>query len=100
MKQSMVACSWPGWAAGRATMAQAIGICDSYLYRAGVWDIFLPVPAPGLWVEMKAPKGRLTVEQAKWREQLEPFGYRFAVCYSWPDAARAIADHVGFQIEI
>ena len=49
---------------------------------------------------MKAPKGRLTVEQAKWREQLEPFGYRFAVCYSWPEAARAIADHVGFQIEI
>lgn len=68
--------------------------------RAGVWDIFLPVPAPGLWIEMKAPKGRLTVEQAKWREQLEPFGYRFAVCYSWPEAARAIADHVGFQIEI
>ena len=52
-------------------------------------------PTPG------APRVvQLTVEQAKWREQLEPFGYRFAVCYSWPEAARAIADHVGFQIEI
>jgi glutathione S-transferase len=36
--------------AGRAAMAQAIGICDSYLYRAGVWDIYverLRVPARG-----------------------------------------------------
>lgn len=35
---------------GRAVMAQAIGICDSYLYRAGVWDIYverLRVPARG-----------------------------------------------------
>lgn len=31
----------PATPAGRATMAQAIGICDSYLYRAGVWDIYV-----------------------------------------------------------
>ncbi len=40
----------PATPAGRATMAQAIGICDSYLYRAGVWDIFVErvrVPARG-----------------------------------------------------
>lgn len=40
----------PATPAGRATMAQAIGICDSYLYRAGVWDIFverLRVPQRG-----------------------------------------------------
>jgi glutathione S-transferase len=40
----------PATPAGRAVMAQAIGICDSYLYRAGVWDIYverLRVPARG-----------------------------------------------------
>jgi glutathione S-transferase len=31
----------PATPAGRAVMAQAIGICDSYLYRAGVWDIYV-----------------------------------------------------------
>lgn len=40
----------PATPAGRAAMVQAIGICDSYLYRAGVWDIYverLRVPARG-----------------------------------------------------
>ena len=40
----------PATPAGRAAMAQAIGICDSYLYRPGVWDIYverLRVPARG-----------------------------------------------------
>lgn len=40
----------PTTPADRATMAQAIGICDSYLYRAGVWDIYverLRVPQRG-----------------------------------------------------
>lgn len=40
----------PATPAGRAVMAQATGICDSYLYRAGVWDIFverLRVPQRG-----------------------------------------------------
>ena len=40
----------PATAADRAAMAQAIGICDSYLYRAGVWDIYverLRVPRQG-----------------------------------------------------
>lgn len=31
----------PSTPAGRAVMAQAIGICDSYLYRSGVWDIYV-----------------------------------------------------------
>jgi len=63
--------------------------------RPGVWDIFVPVPAPGLWVEMKAGKNRLTPDQAKWRDALEPAGYGFVVCYDWLDAARAIGRHVG-----
>ncbi|MGE0421366.1 MAG: glutathione S-transferase family protein [Reyranellaceae bacterium] len=40
----------PATPASRAVMAQAIGICDSYVYRPGVWDIYverLRVPARG-----------------------------------------------------
>jgi hypothetical protein len=66
----------------------------------GVWDIFVPVPAPGLYIEMKAGKGRLTPAQVAFRDALEPAGYRFVVAYSWHDAAKAIADHVGFDAGI
>ena len=65
--------------------------------KAGVWDIFVPVPAPGLYIEMKAGKGRLTPRQVSFRDALEPAGYRFVVAYFWHDAAKAIAEHVGFD---
>jgi hypothetical protein len=65
--------------------------------KPGVWDVFVPVPAPGLWVEMKAGKGRLTPAQVSFRAGLVDAGYTFVVAYSWPEAARAIADHVGFD---
>ena len=77
--------------ARQAAKFKAMGV------RAGIWDIFVPIPAPGLWVEMKAPKGRLTPAQAKWRELLKPAGYRFEVAYSWTEAARYIADHTGID---
>ena len=67
---------------------------------AGVWDIFLPCPAPGLYVEMKAGKGRLTPGQVSFRDALQPHGYTFIVAYSWHDAAKAIADHVGFAFDV
>lgn len=67
--------------------------------RAGVWDVFVPVPLPGLYIEMKAGKGRLTPAQVAFREELEPAGYRFVVAYSWHDAAQAIADHCGIEIQ-
>jgi hypothetical protein len=67
---------------------------------AGVWDIFLPCPAPGLYVEMKAGKGRLTPGQVSFRDALQLHGYKFVVAYSWSDAAKAIADHVGFTFDV
>ena len=62
--------------------------------------IFLPAPAPGLFIEMKAGKGRLTPGQVSFRDALQPHGYSFVVAYSWHDAAKAIADHVGFDAGI
>jgi hypothetical protein len=54
----------------------------------------------GLYIEMKAGKGRLTPGQVSFREALEPHGYKFFVAYSWHDAAQAIADHVGFTFDV
>jgi glutathione S-transferase len=58
----------PATSAGRAMMAQAVGICDSYLYRAGVWDIYverLRVPARGGTAdEAKIAAATLTVRKA------------------------------------
>jgi hypothetical protein len=49
---------------------------------------------------MKAGKGRLTPGQVSFRDALQPYGYTFVVAYSWHDAAKAIADHVGFEIQL
>jgi glutathione S-transferase len=58
----------PATPAGRAVMAQAIGICDSYLYRAGVWDIYVErigVPKrSGTSDESKIDKAIPTVRKA------------------------------------
>lgn len=67
--------------------------------KRGVWDIFVPAPAPGLWVEMKYGTGKLTVEQAAWRECLSIYGYQFEVAYNWIDAARYIGAFVGMPDE-
>lgn len=86
--------------------------------RAGVPDIFLPVPemvpsqilgvAPlpryyGLFIEMKKPAARLkraaadkwdtggvSDEQKIWLTMLEQQGYKCVVCYSWYEAASEI----------
>ena len=68
--------------------------------RAGVWDIFLPCPVPGLYIEMKAGKGRLTPGQDSFRDTLEPHGYKFIVAYTWHEAAKAIAEHVGITFDV
>ena len=68
--------------------------------KPGVWDIFLPCPAPGLYIEMKVGKGRLTPGQVAFRDALMPYGYTFRIAYSWTDAAKLIADYVGFTFDV
>jgi hypothetical protein len=53
-----------------------------------------------LFIEMKAGKGRLTPGQVSFRDALQPHGYKFVVAYTWHDAAKAIADHVGFTFDV
>ena len=82
--------------------------------RAGVPDLFLPVPGYevpgddtpkwyGLFIEMKKPAARLkrapkhkwdtggvSEEQVVWLNMLEQQGYKVVVCYSWYEAANEI----------
>lgn len=65
--------------------------------RAGVPDLCLPVPRCGyssLYVEMKAPAGRLTAEQRDMMAQLEAEGNAAAVCRAWTEAADLIAAYL------
>lgn len=61
--------------------------------RAGVPDVFLPVPRGryhGLFIEMKrADGGRLRPDQEGWLEALREQGYRAEVCHGF-DAARLV----------
>lgn len=66
--------------------------------KAGVWDIFAPIPT-GLFIEMKTGKNKLTTHQAEFMNGLIDHGYKFAVCYSWLEAAKVIAEHVGMEQE-
>ena len=66
--------------------------------RAGVPDVFLPVPRggfAGLYVEMKTRRGRVSEEQRQWIEGLRAQGYRVEVCRGWNAAREAIEEYVG-----
>jgi hypothetical protein len=66
--------------------------------KAGVWDIFVPLPT-GLFIEMKIGKNKLTTHQHEFMTGLIDYGYKFAVCYSWHEAALVIAEHIGMEKE-
>lgn len=60
--------------------------------KAGVWDIFLPVPNGrwhGLFIEMKVGKNILTTPQKEFCEKLRD-DYDFSICYSWEQARDAL----------
>lgn len=64
--------------------------------KSGVPDLFYPVPAKGfhgLFIEMKAGKGRLSMEQKKWIAALEQLGYKCVVAYGWEAAKEALIEY-------
>ncbi len=66
--------------------------------KAGVWDLHFALPigrVPGLWIEMKAGKNTLTVEQRTWRDRMARVGFKCVVCWSWDAAREAIQAYVG-----
>lgn len=86
--------------------------------KAGVPDIFLPVPVegfvketseesekfysgilkpvkiPGLFIEMKVGKNKLTENQVGWFNELKKHGYQYNICYSWIEAAKVICEYL------
>ena len=72
--------------------------------KRGVWDISVPFPrrinndlitAHGMYIEMKAGKNQLTVEQERFGIVMRHAGYVCIVCHSWHEAARAILEYLG-----
>ncbi len=65
--------------------------------KAGVPDLFLPVPrAPyhGLFIEMKAPKGVISDEQAARLRELAADWYLAVVAYGADEAIEAITNYL------
>lgn len=65
--------------------------------KAGVSDIHLPVPMgefAGLWIELKAPKGKATALQIDWLNRMASCGHAAFVCHGWEAAKKTITDYI------
>ena len=66
--------------------------------KAGVPDLCLPVARGGyhgLYIELKADKGRPTARQAEWVDALARQGYKAAICHGWEQATDMIERYLG-----
>ena len=62
----------------------------------GILDIFLPMIThewPGLYIEMKAGKNKLTEQQSEFKVYAEEQGYKCEVCYSSEEAINVIKEY-------
>ena len=67
--------------------------------KAGVWDVFVPVPVDdkcGLWIEMKFGKNSLSDEQKEFRRALGDV-FEWVVSYSAIKAAHTIGRYLGIR---
>lgn len=65
--------------------------------KKGVLDYCLPVARGGfhgLYLELKAPRGRLTDEQKWWIKKLVERGYAAGVCYGAEEAIRILETYL------
>lgn len=68
--------------------------------KAGVPDLFLPVPRNnyhGLYIEMKFGKNKTTEKQEWWIDQLRQQDYKVNVCYSADEAREIITAYLGIN---
>lgn len=67
--------------------------------KAGVWDIFVPVPVDdkcGLWIEMKFGRNSLSDEQKEFRRVVGE-AFEWVVSYSAIKGAHAIGRYLGIR---
>lgn len=65
--------------------------------KAGVPDLVLPVPRgvfPGLYIELKAPGGKLEQSQIDYLQAVERQGYLALVCVGWQAAVQALSEYL------
>ncbi|HKS91108.1 MAG TPA: hypothetical protein VJQ83_04195 [Tepidiformaceae bacterium] len=77
-----------------AAILKAMGV------RKGPWDFWLFARrgnCPGLLIELKHGKNKLTPEQKDLGEYMVSQGWSAAVCYHWHEATQAICDYLGVQ---
>ncbi len=72
--------------------------------KAGVPDLFLPVPRNGkhgFYIEMKRAnrKNHATPQQQRWIRVLQDYGYRCEVCYGFEEAKVSLCDYLGIDLE-
>ena len=77
--------------------------------RAGIFDIFVEVPqykfdaagryisCPGLRIELKAKRGKMSNTQTDWLNYYRSAGYRAEICFSWEEAWNIICDYLGYE---
>ena len=67
--------------------------------KAGVSDLFLPIPSNGfhgLWIELKNATGKATAttSQLEWGKKMLGQGYGFKVCHGATEAITAIEEYL------
>lgn len=71
--------------------------------KAGVPDLCLPVARQGyhgLYIELKAGKGKATASQKQWLDALNAQGYKAIICYGWIEAAKVIIDYMDLDVQV
>lgn len=77
--------------AAEAARFKAMGV------KAGVPDLFLPVPRggyAGFYIEMKYGKNKQTDKQIVWMHALRQQGYKVTVCYSGAEATHELESYL------
>jgi len=69
--------------------------------RAGVSDLFLPVPKGkfhGMWIEMKAVNGaKPSKAQQEWLDDMESLGYAAIVAYGAEQAINGLKNYLALE---
>lgn len=81
---------------GSRHVAEAISLKKQGV-KKGVSDLFLPIPKNGfhgLWIEIKAKKGRVSPEQQAWIDDMLALGYAAIVAYGADAAITGIKSYM------
>lgn len=83
---------------GKRSVSEAVRMKKAGV-KAGVPDMFLPVPREGchgLYIELKRRDGgRVSHKQVEWMEALTRQGYKTALCLGWDAAREEIQKYLG-----